>query len=90
MIDWLLANQPHFVRYSRWILAVCAAGLLGISRLPRSPVDRVIAIVGLAVVALLFGLWLMITLVTIMRPQAFTEMRRRRTDAAALRDRRGG
>jgi hypothetical protein len=87
MIDWLLANHPHFVRYSRWVLAACAAALLGIANLPRNPLDRVIAIVGLATIALVFAVWLALVLTTILRPRTFEDMRRRRADQALVRKR---
>jgi Na+/proline symporter len=87
MIDWLLANHPHLVRYRRWVVVACAAALLGIARLPPNPLDRVIAIAGLALVALVFAVWLAIMLVTILRPRLFEDMRRHRAERAMARDR---
>jgi len=78
MIDWLLTNHHHFVRASRWIVAGCAATLMGIASLPRTPIDRVVAIVGIAAIGLVFFVWLGIALITILRPRIFSEMRQRR------------
>ncbi len=78
MIDWLLTNHHHFVRASRWIIAGCAAALMGIASLPRTPIDRVVAIAGIAAIGLVFFVWLGIALLTILRPRIFAEMRQRR------------
>jgi hypothetical protein len=78
MIDWLLMNHRHFVRASRLILASCAAALVGIASLPRTQIDRMVAVVGVAIVAAIFLVWLGIVLTTIIRPRLFVEMRERR------------
>ena len=83
MIDWLLSNHRHFVVFSRWIVAGCAATLLGIANLPRTPLDRVIAIIGLPCIALVMLVWLAIVLITIIRPRTFAELRKKRAEAAA-------
>ncbi|PXA86406.1 hypothetical protein DMC47_34860 [Nostoc sp. 3335mG] len=83
MIDWLLSNHRHFVRFSRWIVAACATALVGIAGLPRTPFDRLAAIIGVSFVALIMLVWLVIVLVTILRPRIFAELRQRRAEAAA-------
>jgi DNA-binding transcriptional LysR family regulator len=90
VIDWLLANHPHFIRFSRWIVVACAAALLGIARLPHSAVDRVIAIVGILLVGLVFALWLAVVLVTIIRPRTLADIRQSRANGASLRNRKSG
>ena len=80
MIDWLLTNHHHFVRASRWIVAGCAAALMGIAGLPRTPIDRVIALIGVVIIGLVFIVWLGIALLTILRPRFFAEMRQHRTN----------
>ncbi len=79
MIDWILAHQPSVVRFSRWIVVACAFALLGISRLEPSPLNRIVAIVGLATIGLVFAAWLAIVLITIIRPRLFDDLRRRRS-----------
>ncbi|WP_454884038.1 hypothetical protein [Sphingomonas oryzagri] len=83
MIDWLLSNHRHFVVFSRWIVAGCAAALLGIANLPRTPLDRIVAIAGSACIASIILLWLAIVLVTILRPRTFAELRQRQAEATA-------
>jgi hypothetical protein len=80
MIEWLLANYHHFVRASRWIVVSCAGVLLGIASLPRTPVNRVIAVAGVGAVGLVFVTWLAIMLLTILRPRVFAEARQRRAN----------
>jgi|GEM_PF-2941487 len=87
MIDWLLANHHHFVRFSRWMVVACGGALLGIASLPHNAIDRVIAIVGLLLVGLVFAVWLAIALITIIRPRTFADIRQRRARRASLRDR---
>lgn len=87
MIDWLLSNQPHIIRWSRWIILCCAAALLGISRLPHNAFDRIVAIMGLIVVATIFVIWLGVALTTIFKPRLFGELRRRRAEATNSRQR---
>jgi hypothetical protein len=77
MIDWLLAAQPHVVRASRWIVLCCGMGLLGLASLPHNTVDRIIAIVGVVVIAAVFALWLGMALITILTPRLFHNLRRR-------------
>jgi hypothetical protein len=80
MIDWVLANRHHIVRTSRWIVAGCAAALLAVSNLPHTPFGRVVAVVGIAAIALVFFVWLGIVLIAVLRPHAFQNARRRRVD----------
>jgi len=87
MIDWLLANHPHFIRFSRWIVVACGGALLAIASLPHNAVDRVIAIVGVLLVGLVFAIWLAIALITIIRPRIFADLRQRRAQRATLQDR---
>ena len=54
MIDWLLANQRGIVGGSRYIVAGCAFGLLGIASLPRNAFDRVIAMIGVTAIGFVF------------------------------------
>ena len=79
MIDWILAHQLSIVRFSRWIVVACALGLLGISQLEPGPLNRAVAIVGLAAISLVFMVWLAIVLITIIRPRFFDDLRRRRS-----------
>lgn len=80
MIDWLLMNHHYFVRASRWIVMGCAAALLGFASLSPTPVNRIIALAGIAAVGLVFLIWLVIALVTIFRPRIFVQMRQRRAN----------
>lgn len=87
MIDWLLKGQGHLVRFSRWIVLGCAMMIVGISRLPRTSVDRVIALVILVVIGTIFAVWLLVILVTILAPGLFDNLRRRRAEASAYEPR---
>lgn len=84
MIDWLLTNHHHFVKASRWIIAGCAAALMGIASLPRTPIDRVVALIGVVIIGLVFIVWLGIALLTILRPRISAEMRQRRASRALV------
>ncbi len=85
MIDWLITHHRDAIRASRWIVVGSGAALLGLASLPHNPADRIIALVGLAIVAVVFAAWLGIMLVTILRPRLFGELQRKRAAAAALR-----
>ena len=71
MIHWVVSQRVALIRYSRWILALCAFALAGIAQLPHNPLDRILAIVGIAAVGSVFLIWLTVALVTIFRPRLF-------------------
>ena len=71
MIHWVVSQRFALIRYSRWILAACAFALVGIAQLPHNRLDRVLAIVGIAVVSLVFVMWFIVALVTILQPRLF-------------------
>ncbi len=81
MIDWLLDNHRGIVGWSRWICAGCALALVAIAGLPRGPIDRVIAIVGLALIAAIFVSCLTTVVVFLVRPRLFDRIRARRAEA---------
>jgi len=79
MIDWVLAHHRNIVRFSRWIVVGCAVALLGISQLPPNPLDRLVALLGIAIIVPAFLIWLGVALITILRPRLFEDLRRRRS-----------
>jgi hypothetical protein len=85
MIDWLLANQRRIVGFSRWILLGCTLALVGASRLPKTPIDRVFSLGIVLAAALVFAIWLIVTLVTLLAPRAFEDLRRHRSEMALER-----
>ena len=85
MIDWVLARQRGIVSGSRFIVAGCAFALIGIASLPRNAVDRVVAIIGLILVAIVFFTWLAVVALTIAHPRLFRQLRERRAGAAGKR-----
>lgn len=88
MIDWLLMHQRGVVRFSRWILFGCALALIEIMRLPKTPIDRMISIAFVILVGVVFAVWLTITLITILAPRLFDELRRHRAAARSAREAR--
>ena len=80
MIDWLLNNHRSIIARSRWILVACAAALLAISRLPPTLMDRWLARVGVAAIALVFILWAVLALLAVFRPRLLDEIQRRRSE----------
>ena len=90
MIDWLLRRQGDIVRYSRWIVVGCALALFGVSRLPRTPLDRVLAIAVVVTAGTVFAVWLVVTLVTLLMPGLFNDLRRHRAAARAAAGRAAG
>ena len=85
MIDWVLARQRGIVGGSRFIVAGCAFALIGIASLPHNAVDRIVAIIGLALVAIVFAVWLAVVALTIAHPRLFRRLRERRAAGAAKR-----
>jgi apolipoprotein N-acyltransferase len=71
VIHWVVSQRFALIRFSRWILAVCAFALVGIAQLPHNPLDRILAIIGIAVIGLVFLVWLAVALVMILRPRLF-------------------
>lgn len=82
MIDWVLARQRGIVGGGRFIVAGCAFALIGIASLPHNAVDRVVAIIGLILVAMVFFVWLAVVVLTIAHPRLFRRLRERRASAA--------
>lgn len=80
MIDWVLARQRGIVGGSRLIVAGCAFALIGIASLPHNAVDRIVAIIGLALVAIVFFVWLAVVTLTIAHPRLFRQLRERRAE----------
>jgi len=86
VIDWLLSN--HYRLATRWMIIVFAVLLLGIANLPPTPLDSILAIIGLFCIGVLMLLWLAIILITLIRPRTFAELRNRRIASAKRQDRR--
>jgi lipopolysaccharide/colanic/teichoic acid biosynthesis glycosyltransferase len=85
LIDWVLARQRGIVRGSRFIVAGCAFALIGIASLPRNAIDRILAIVGLTLVAFVFFVWLAVVALTIAHPGLFRQLRERRASVTGKR-----
>jgi hypothetical protein len=81
LIDWVLARQRGIVGSSRFIVAGCAFALIGIASLPHNALDRVVAIIGLVLVAIVFAVWLAVVVLTIAHPRLFRRLRERPADA---------
>jgi uncharacterized membrane protein YhaH (DUF805 family) len=78
IFNWLLDHRGEWVRASRWIVFGCAMALIAISQLPHGPVDRVLAIIALALVALVFATWLVLVLAVVMIPRRLRDLDARR------------
>ena len=74
----MLARQRGIVGGSRFIVAGCAFALIGIASLPRNAVDRVVAIIGLTLVAIVFFTWLAVVALTIANPRLLRRLKERR------------
>jgi lipopolysaccharide/colanic/teichoic acid biosynthesis glycosyltransferase len=85
LIDWVLARQRGIVAGSRLIVAGCAFALIGIASLPHNAVDRVLAIIGLVLVAIVFVVWLAVVVLAIARPGLFHRLRERRVGVTKKR-----
>jgi hypothetical protein len=85
LIDWVLARQRGIVGGSRFIVAGCAFALIGIASLPHNALNRIVAIIGLALVAIVFFVWLAIVALTIAHPRLFRQLRERRMGVAGKR-----
>lgn len=85
MIDWVLARQRGIVGGSRFIVAGCAFALIGIASLPHNAIDRIVAIVGLTLVAIVFAVWLAVVVLTIAHPRLFRRLRESRAAVATKR-----
>jgi uncharacterized membrane protein YhaH (DUF805 family) len=78
VVHWLLDHRSEWARGGRWIVFGCAMALIAISRLPHGPVDRVLAIIALALVALVFVTWLVLVLAMVMIPRRLRDLDARR------------
>jgi len=81
LIDWVLARQRGIVGGSRFIVSGCAFALMGIASLPHNAVDRIVAIIGLVLVAIVFAVWLTVVVLTVANPRLFVRLRERRAPA---------
>jgi uncharacterized membrane protein HdeD (DUF308 family) len=78
ILHWLLDHRANAIRASRWIVLACALSLIAISRLPHGPVDRVLAIVAIAGIALVFATWLSLVIATVLLPRRLRALDARR------------
>jgi hypothetical protein len=90
VIDWLLKSQLEIVRFSRWIVSGCALAIVAVSRLPRTPPDRVAAILVVAIAGTIFAVWLAVTVVTLIVPSLFSDLRRQRAEGRLTEPRTPG
>jgi hypothetical protein len=82
MIYWLLRHQPSVIRASRWIVAGCAFALLGLASLPHNPLDRIVAVAGIVIIAAIFLIWLTLVLLTVFHPRLIQKLRHQRAATA--------
>ena len=64
----------------------CAFALMALDELPHDSVDHAFAMIGVVAVMLVFALWMGVVGVTVIRPQTFAQMQRRRAQRRPDRD----
>jgi hypothetical protein len=81
VINWWLGPHPNSYWLTRGLLFGCTGILLAVADLPHNTVDRVIALIAVAAVAVIFLLWLARVLILIVHPRLPQDMLRRRMEA---------